>query len=91
MGSAEGKVQEKEYVATFPILINVAERPTYFVSLKDAAGLVKEFAFVSVENYQTVGVGDTLSSAQDSYIKQLKSSGQAQLLRPVQSRRSPVL
>ena len=32
MGSAEGKVQEKEYVATFPILINVAERPTYFVS-----------------------------------------------------------
>ena len=77
MSSAEGKVQEKEYVATFPILINVAEQPTYFVSLKDAAGLVKEFAFVSVENYQTVGVGDTLSSAQDSYIKQLKSSGQA--------------
>ena len=51
MDSAEGKVQEKKYQATFPILINVADQPTYFVSLKDDAGLVKQFAFVSVENY----------------------------------------
>lgn len=75
MESAEGKVQEKAYTATFPILINVAEQPTYFVSLKDAAGLVKSYAFVSVEDYQIVGVGDTLQSAQESYVDQLRSSG----------------
>lgn len=75
MDSAEGKVQEKKYQATFPILINVADQPTYFVSLKDDAGLVKQFAFVSVENYQVVGVGDTLQTAQESYIRQLKSIG----------------
>lgn len=75
MESAEGKVQEKKYKATFPILVNIADQPTYFVSLKDDAGLVKQFAFVSVENYQVVGVGDTLQAAQDAYVRQLKSIG----------------
>jgi len=67
MGSAEGKVQEKGYIATFPILINIAGEPTYFISLKDNEGLVKSYAFVSVKNYQTVGVGDTIAAAQSQY------------------------
>lgn len=75
MRSAEGKVQEKKYAATFPILINVSNYPTYFLSLKDEAGLIKQYAFVSVENYQIVGVGDSISAAQDSYVKQMQSSG----------------
>ncbi len=71
MGSAEGKVQEKGYSATFPILINIEDVPSYFLSLKDNAGLVKAYAFVSVTNYQTVGVGDTVDSARDAYLELL--------------------
>lgn len=79
MRSAEGKVQEKKYKASFPILVNIANRPTYFLSLKDDAGLIKQYAFISVEQYQIVGVGDTVSAAQDSYISQLKTNSQSNL------------
>lgn len=71
MSSAEGQIQEKGYVATFPILINVADRPTYFISLKDNAGLVKAYAFVSVADYQIVGVADTITGAQAEYVRML--------------------
>ena len=77
MSSAEGKVQEKGYTATFPILMNIADQPTYFISLKDNAGLVKAYSFVSVADYQIVGVGDTLEEAQDEYIRLLGSESTA--------------
>ena len=71
MESAEGQIQEKGYTATFPILLNVADRPTYFISLKDNAGLVKAYAFVSVANYQIVGVADKISDANSEYLRML--------------------
>lgn len=71
MESAQGQIQEKSYTATFPILVNVADRPTYFISLKDNAGLVKSYAFVSVAEYQTVGVGDTIEGAKSEYLRLL--------------------
>lgn len=71
MESAEGQIQEKGYTATFPILLNVAERPTYFISLKDNAGLVKAYAFVSVANYQIVGVADKIEDAKSEYLRML--------------------
>ena len=55
MESAKGQVQHLNYTATFPLLLNISNRPTYFLSLKDAAGLVKMYAFVDVEQYQIVG------------------------------------
>ena len=75
MSSAQGKIQEKGYAATFPILVNVADTPSYFISLKDNAGLVKAYSFVSVSNYQIVGVGDTIEQASEEYLKLLKSNG----------------
>jgi hypothetical protein len=69
MSSAEGKIQEKGYEATFPILINVHDRPSYFISLKDNAGLVKAYAFVSVADYQLVGVADTIEGAKAEYLR----------------------
>ena len=75
MSSAEGAVQEKGYIATFPILVNVADVPTYFISLKDNAGLVKMYSFVSVANYQIVGISDTLSGAMDDYKRLLAANG----------------
>lgn len=71
MSSAEGQVQHLGYVATFPILLNIGNQPTYFVSLKDNAGLVKMFAYVNVERYQLVAIGDTLNEAYTEYLKAL--------------------
>ncbi|MEG1887068.1 MAG: CvpA family protein [Oscillospiraceae bacterium] len=67
MESARGVVQEKRYSATFPILVNIADTPSYFISLKDDAGLVKAYSFVSVANYQIVGVADTMEGAEADY------------------------
>lgn len=78
MDSAEGQVQEKNYRATFPLLLNVANRPTYFLSLKDGAGLVKMYAFVDVEQYQIVGTGSSLSSARENYISKLTEEAPSQ-------------
>ncbi len=75
MSSAEGKVQHLQYTATFPILINVGGEPTYFLSLKDGAGLVKKYAFVSVENYQIVAVGDSVAEAEREYYSLLSDNG----------------
>lgn len=73
MSSAQGQVQHLNYTATFPLLLNVADRPTYFMSLKDAAGLVKMYAFVDVAQYQVVGTGDTVDAARDDYIMKLSN------------------
>lgn len=59
MASAEGQVQQMNYTSTFPLLINLNNKPTYLVSLKDAAGLVKMYGFIDVENYQKVVVTDS--------------------------------
>ena len=75
MDSAEGQVQNLAYKATFPVLLNIGGQPTYLVSLKDNAGLVKKFAFVNVEKYQQVAIGDTLDQAYAVDVK-LLSSGQ---------------
>ena len=71
MDSAEGKIQEKGYTATFPILINVENIPSYFLSLKDNGSLVKAYAFVSVSDYQIVGVADTIAGAKSEYLRML--------------------
>lgn len=67
MESAQGQVQHLNYKATFPLLLNISDRPTYFISLKDAAGLVKMYAFVDVEQYQIVGTGQTIDEAKRNY------------------------
>lgn len=67
MASAQGQVQQMNYTATFPLLLNISDRPTYFMSLKDAAGLVKMYAFVDVEQYQVVGTGTTVKAAMSNY------------------------
>ena len=75
MESAEGMIQEKNYTATFPILVNIADTPSYFISLKDNAGLVKAYSFVSVTDYQIVGVADTITGAATEYRRLLKNIG----------------
>ncbi|WP_394871247.1 cell shape-determining protein [Clostridium butyricum] len=74
MKSAEGKVQQYGYTATFPYLINIQNEPTYFMTLKDSNGLVKQYAMVNVKNYNTVGVGDTLQGTLNKYLEGLTNT-----------------
>ena len=75
MGSAEGQVQNLGYVSTFPLLLNVAGEPTYFMALKDDAGLVKKYAMVNIQRYQNVAIGDTVSQCEKAYVNLLKANG----------------
>ncbi|MEW4411168.1 hypothetical protein [Clostridium sp. AN503] len=73
--SAEGKVQQYGYFASFPMIINLDGQPTYFMTLKDNAGLIKQYAFVSVANYTSVGTGETIDSALRDFHQVRGSSG----------------
>ena len=73
MSSAESLVQDLKYVATFPTIINVNGEETYFMLLKDKAGLVQRFALCNVENYTKVVQAPTLKEAIDLYLVKLGS------------------
>lgn len=75
MSSAQGKVQHLGYTASFPLIINLDGQPTYFMTLKDKAGLVKQYAFVSVVNYSSVGVGESIGEAMRDYAQVLRKGG----------------
>ena len=75
MSSAEGQVQNLKYKATFPLLLNISDEPTYFIALKDDAGLVKKYAMVNVQKYQIVAIGDSVSQCEENYLELLKSNG----------------
>lgn len=76
IASAEGQVQEKKYKASFPLLVNLNNRPTYLLSLKDNAGLVKMYAFVDVADYQKVTVTDAtlgIETAASKYLAEINN------------------
>ncbi len=75
MAAAEGEVQEKRYVASFPALVNIANEPSYIMVLKDAGGLVKLYALVNVEQYNIVATGETQAEAVAAYTRLLSQAG----------------
>lgn len=75
MASAEGQVQHLGYKATFPLLLNIADQPTYFMALKDDAGLVKNYAMVNIAKYQIVAVGNSILECEQNYINLMNSNG----------------
>lgn len=75
MASAQGQVQHLNYRATFPLLLNIRNEPTYFITLKDNAGLVKKYAMVNIQKYQWVAIGDTVAECEKAYLSLLKSNG----------------
>jgi len=77
MSSAEGIVQYMDYRATFPLLLNISNQPTYFLALKDTGGLVKMYAMVNVQQYQLVASGTTVAECQRNYIDLLEQSNLA--------------
>ena len=75
MDSAQGQVQQMKYTATFPLLLNISDQPTYFMALKDAAQLVKMYAMVNVSQYQIVATGDTVAECEANYRRILAEKG----------------
>lgn len=73
--SAEGMVQDQGYKSTFPLLVNISDEPTYFIALKDDRQLVKKYAMVNVGQFNIVGVGDTVASCEQDYMRLLTEKG----------------
>lgn len=69
--SAEGKVQQYGYDATFPLLLNIQGEPTFFMALKDTEGLVKMYSLVNVEQFQKVVVGTKLDDCLQNYYDEM--------------------
>lgn len=75
MDSAQSQVQQMRYEATFPLLLNIAGQPTYFMALKGADGLVKMFAMVNVQQYDVVSTGATVAECESNYRQTLAHRG----------------
>ncbi len=77
MSSAEGVVQHLSYTSTFPLLLNIKSQPTYFMALKDNAGLVKQYAMVNVAQYQMVATGASVAECEANYVKLMQQNHMA--------------
>lgn len=75
MSSAEGEVLNFGYHATFPLLVNVGNKPTYFLSLKDDSGLVKMNAMVDATDYQKIATISSEESKEELKKKMLALQG----------------
>ena len=75
--SAQGKVQQYGYTATFPLLMNIGNQPTFFMALKDTDGLVKMYSLVNVEQSQKVVVGTKLEDCLQAYYDEMGIEGDA--------------
>ena len=78
MASAMGVVQDLGYTATFPLLLNISDQPTYFIPLMDATNLVKSYAMVNVAQYQIVATGSTVPACERTYVSMLSDRGVVQ-------------
>jgi len=57
------------------LLLNISGEPTYFIALKDDAGLVKMYAMVNVQKYQIVAIGNTVSECENAYTELMYQNG----------------
>ena len=73
--SAQSQVQQMRYSATFPLLLNIADQPTYFMALKGEDGLVKMYAMVNVQQYNIVETGQTVAACEENYRRTLVNNG----------------
>ncbi len=63
MKTSEGAVQEKNYYATFPILLNINNKPVYLMALKDNTKTAKMYSLVDAANFTNVSTGTTIQEA----------------------------
>lgn len=75
--SAEGKVQQYGYKATFPLLMNIGNEPTFFMALKDNDGYVKMYSLVNVEQSQKAVAAEKLVDCLQAYYNEMGIKGDA--------------
>ena len=75
MSSAEGKVQQYGYRASFPSLVSIDGQPTYVMVLKDSGGLIRLYAMVNAESYNVVACEPDLVACKASYEKAMRAAG----------------
>lgn len=75
MSSAEGKVQQMGYAASFPSLVAIDGQPTYVGVLKDDGGVVRMYYMVNAASYNVVACADTLAAAKDAYENDMRDAG----------------
>lgn len=83
--SAQDAVQNYGYKSTFPILLDIEGKPTYFMSLYGSSNTVKGYALVNLEDKTIVGTGlldntnksdaQALNAAVENYIYALQDKG----------------
>lgn len=81
--SAEGSVKNYGYLANFPLLVNVGNKPVYLMALKDNAGLIKMYAMVDAEDYQkvqTVQIDEGLEALKLKFSSESAAESGGQLL-----------
>jgi len=69
--AAEGLVSNLGYYATFPTVINVEGSETYFMFLKDKAGLVQRYALCNIKDYAKVVQAESFDTALNLYKEKL--------------------
>jgi len=73
--AAQGKVKNYSYTASFPLLINIGDQPTYFMALKDDSNIVQQYALVNVNQFTTIVATDTtIEGCREKYIQLLKEN-----------------
>lgn len=65
------KVKAYDYIASFPMVINVDGVPTFASTLKNQAGATKAYAFMELENINNVSINSNFDIAYEEYIKSL--------------------
>ena len=65
--AVESKMQNYGYRATYPVFVNVGGQPTYMMALKDKAGIIQAYGFVSLKNYSITYVDKDIEVALSQY------------------------
>lgn len=69
--AAESLVQNLGYTATFPTILNVDGSATYFMLLKDKAGLVQRYSLCNISDYTKVVQAEDFNTALNLYREKL--------------------
>ena len=61
-----------KYSADWPVLYNVRNVPTYFMTMKGKSGNIVGYCFLAVSNRQALGCGTTKKEAEQAYLEKLR-------------------
>jgi len=74
--AAAGLVQDKGWKTTFPLLLNVAGQPTYFLSFKDDSDVLQGYAMLHVSQINKIKVwSETVAGVKNLYTAALDAEG----------------